>query len=141
MRIKSLRKYNGRNPNGFFNDLPLDIRVAAWRWLGKLQAKWGRNLPLWRRAILIGQARRLALMSDEERSAWGRSMLAKRGGYRVQWIYRFQGRNPTAAANESRRQRVQQRKQTAERQKQAARESEMNRRIQALVNSWRWKKS
>ena len=40
-------------------------------------------MPLWRRAILIGQAKRLASMSDDERSAWGRSMLAKRGGYAV----------------------------------------------------------
>jgi len=31
-------------------------------------------------------------MSDEERSAWGRSMQAKHGGYAVQRLYRQEGR-------------------------------------------------
>lgn len=107
---------------------------GCWRWLGKLTKPWGRDMPLWRQAILIGQAKRLTSMSADEHSAWGRSMLAKRGGYAVHRAYRLQGRNPTAAANESRRQRVQSQKQAEERW-------DMNRRIQALVNSWRWKKS
>jgi hypothetical protein len=29
MRIKSLRKFNGRNPNGYFTDLPPQARMAA----------------------------------------------------------------------------------------------------------------
>ena len=66
--------------------------MSAWRWLGKFDAKWGRNLPRWRRAILIGQAKRLALMSAEESSAWGHSMLAKRGGHAVQRKYVAEGR-------------------------------------------------
>jgi hypothetical protein len=47
--------------------------------------------PLALRA-LVGQAKRLALMSDEERSAWGRSMQAKHGGYAVQRRYWQEGR-------------------------------------------------
>src|SRR5215469_15255211 len=105
MRIESLRKFNGRNPNGYFNDLPPQARMAAWRWLGKFCQRWGRNLPRWRRAILIGQAKRLALMSTDERSAWDRSMLAKRGGNEVQRKYALEGRKPTMAANATRKRR------------------------------------
>jgi hypothetical protein len=44
----------------------------------------------WLRAILMGQAKRLAL--NPPTSEWGRSMLAKRGGYAVQQKYRDAGR-------------------------------------------------
>ena len=92
MRIAGLRKFDHRNPNGYFNDLPPQARMAAWRWLAKFEARWGRNLPRWRRAILIGQAKRLALNPPD--SAWGRSMLAKRGGNAVQRKYQAAGRHP-----------------------------------------------
>jgi len=36
MRIEGLRKYRGRNPNGYFEDLPPDVRFRAHRWLGYL---------------------------------------------------------------------------------------------------------
>ncbi len=32
------------------------------------------------------------MTSEQERSQWGRSMLAKRGGYAVQQLYREEGR-------------------------------------------------
>ena len=96
IRINSLRKYAGRNPNGYFNDLEPDVRMAAWRWLGKLTKPWGRDMPLWRQAILIGQAKRLALNPPD--SAWGRSMLGKRGGHAVQRNYLVEGRHPPEIA-------------------------------------------
>jgi len=83
---------------GYFDDLPPILRCRAEAWFGQFCARWRGNLPPWRLGILAGQARRLALMSDEERSAWGRSMLAKRGGYAVQHKYRTEGRHPTAKA-------------------------------------------
>jgi hypothetical protein len=131
MRIESLRKYNGRNANGYFNDLPPHSRLAAWRWLAKFEARWGRNLPRWRRAILIGQAKRLALMSAEERSTWGRSMLGKRGGKAVQRKYAAESQNPTAAATRARAYRVQ-------RRKKSAAEGAERRKIQAALSSYRW---
>jgi hypothetical protein len=90
MVIEGLRKYRGRNPDGYFADLTPLQRGAAYKWLGKRCARWGRNLTQWRWAILIGQARRLAL--NPPTSEWGRSMLAKRGGYAAQQAYRMQGR-------------------------------------------------
>ena len=96
MRIPSLRKFNGRNPDGYFNDLPPQARMAAWRWLGKFQERWGRNMPRWRFAILVGQAKRLALNPPD--SAWGRSMHSKKGGKAVQRKYRAEGRHPTKFA-------------------------------------------
>lgn len=92
MRIEALRKYRGRNPHGYFQDLPWEVRSRAFIWLHRLCQRWRGNLPQWRRAILIGQAKRLARMSPEERTAWGHRMLAKRGGYAVQNLYRREGR-------------------------------------------------
>jgi hypothetical protein len=105
MRIDNLRKYRGRKPDGYFQDLPWEVRQRANAWLGKFCRRWGSNLPPWRLAILVGQAKRLAQMSDTERSVWGRKMLAKRGGYAVQELYRTDGRHPTQAATLTRTQR------------------------------------
>jgi hypothetical protein len=102
MRIPQLEKYRGRNPNGYFEDLPFRVRERAYHWLHRLCQKWGANLPPWRLAILIGQAKRLASTTPEERSKWGRSMLAKRGGLAVQRRYRLEGRHPTAHATRCR---------------------------------------
>src|SRR5215472_6103871 len=96
MKIESLRKFNGRNPNGYFNDLPPQARMAAWRWLGKFCERWRRNMPCWRFAILVGQAKRLALNPPD--SAWGRSMHSKKGGKAVQRKYQAEGRHPTKIA-------------------------------------------
>lgn len=68
--------------------------------LTKFQRRWQGDLPGWRLGILIGQARRLAL--NPPTAAWGRSMLAKRGGYAVQRAYRAEGRHPTAKATRAR---------------------------------------
>jgi len=96
--IPGLKRYQGRNPNGYFRDLPWEAQQRArsllWRWC----QKWGRNLPQWRFAILVGQAKRLAL--NPPTSQWGRSMLAKRGGKAVQRMYRHEGRNPTETATQ-----------------------------------------
>src|SRR5262249_47008734 len=77
-------------------DLPWEAQQAARHWLWRFCQRWGRNLPQWRFAILVGQAKRLAL--NPPTSAWGRSMLAKRGGYAVQRMYRQEGLRPTAIA-------------------------------------------
>lgn len=90
MRIEGLRRYRGRNPRGYFQDLPWDVRNRARIWLRRFCERWGRDLPRWRFAILVGQAKWLAL--NPPTSAWGRSMLAKRGGYATQRTYRREGR-------------------------------------------------
>jgi hypothetical protein len=100
MKIAALEKYRRRNPMGYFEDLPWDVRNRAHQWLYRLASKWGRDLPAWRFAILVGQAKRLAL--NPPTSAWGRSMLAKRGGLAVQRKYRQEGRHPTQRATEVR---------------------------------------
>lgn len=63
----------------------------AYRWMHRFCERWRGDLPGWRLAILVGQARRLAL--NPPSSAWGRSMLAKRGGLAVQRKYRREGRH------------------------------------------------
>jgi len=98
MRIVGLKRYRGRNPRGYFQDLPWDVRNRAHQWLNRFMKRWGRDMPRWRFAILVGQAKRLALTSAEERSKWGRSMLGKRGGHAVQHRYQIEGRHPTASA-------------------------------------------
>ena len=95
-QIPGLAKYQGRNPKGYFQDLPRDVKRAAQMWLWHFCKRWGRDLPQWRFAILVGQAKRLAL--NPPTSEWGRTMLAKRGGYAVQRSYRMQGRNSTELA-------------------------------------------
>jgi hypothetical protein len=86
------KRHPRRHRRHLFDDLPYEAqREASSRYLRSCQ-KWGRDLPSWRRAILIGQARRWTMTSQEERSQWGRSMLAKRGGYAVQQRYRREGR-------------------------------------------------
>jgi hypothetical protein len=100
MRITRLDSYRDRNPNGYFDDLPLDIRISATQWLDRFCKKWAGNLPPWRFAILVGQARRLALHPPT--SSWGRSMLAKRGGLALQRKLRLEGKHPTAYATRCR---------------------------------------
>jgi hypothetical protein len=103
MRIESVRKYRGRNPNGYFRDLPLRAQMRARQWLSYLLArrrKLGKSTPLWTFALLVGQAKRLTL--NPPTSEWGRSMLAKKGGYAVQRKYQIEGGHPTAAATRAR---------------------------------------
>jgi len=107
-QIPGIKKYQGRNPAGYFEDLPWDVQRAARMWLWRFCQKWGRDLSPWRFAILVGQAKRLALNPPD--SAWGRSMLAKRGGKAVQRKYRHEGRHPTEAATWARRAKAQARR-------------------------------
>jgi hypothetical protein len=100
MKIATLDQYRGRNPKGYFRDLPWQVRNRAYQWLYRLCSKWGRDLPAWRFAILVGQAKRLAL--NPPTSAWGRSMHAKRGGLAVQRKYRLEGRRPIEKATQVR---------------------------------------
>lgn len=95
-RIPELKKYQGRNPDGYFRDLDLPIRQRAYGWLDRLCAKGKRergHVPQWLFAIYVGQARRLAL--NPPTYEWSRWMNAKKGGYTVQRRYRTEGRNPT----------------------------------------------
>jgi hypothetical protein len=100
MKIFGLQKYRGRNPKGYFQDLPRQTQYEAYWWLDRFVKRWQGNMPSWRFAILVGQARRLAL--NPPTSAWGRSMLAKRGGLAVQRQYRLDGRHPTKRATQVR---------------------------------------
>lgn len=54
----------------------------------------------WLFALYVGQAKRLALHPPT--SQWGRSMLAKRGGYGAQRRFLCEERNPTARATKVR---------------------------------------
>ena len=100
MRILQLDRYRDRNPNGYFYDLPLDIRISATQWLDRFCKKWAGNLPPWRFAILVGQAKRLAV--NPPTSSWCRAMLAKRGGLALQRKLRLEGKHPTAYATRCR---------------------------------------
>jgi hypothetical protein len=110
MRILGLKKYRGRNPRGYFQDLPWEVGRRASDWLHRLMQK-GRAergiVPPWLFGIYVGQARRLAL--NPPTPAWGRSMLAKRGGYAVQRKYRVEDRvgprHPARLAAKSRAKR------------------------------------
>lgn len=50
VRIKGVKKYSGRNPSGYFHDLPGDVRRRAFDWLHRLMQK-GRaergTVPQW----------------------------------------------------------------------------------------------
>ena len=95
MRIEGLEKYQRRNRKGYFDGLSPVAQHRAREWLSRFvqrrQAS-GQKLPQWKYAILVGQAKRLAL--NPPTSEWGRSMHAKKGGYAVQREYRMEGRNP-----------------------------------------------
>lgn len=49
-----------RTVGGPFADLTWTQQRVAEQWLFKFCARWGNDLPGWRRAILIGVAKRLA---------------------------------------------------------------------------------
>jgi hypothetical protein len=100
MRISQLDSYHNSKQPSDFSDLPLDLRTAANRWLDRFRKRWGSDLPSWRYAILVGQARRLAKNPPD--SSWGRSMLAKRGGLALQRKLRLEGKHPTAHATRCR---------------------------------------
>ena len=77
-RIGVLKAVKGkRNPAGPFADLTWEQQRAAEKWLHKFCAKWGNDLPPWRRGILTGVARRLAKNPPPE--GWGFSFHCHRG--------------------------------------------------------------
>ena len=57
---------------GPFSDLTYSQRKAAEAWLWKFCVRWEGDLPPWRRGILIGVARRLAL--NPPPAGWGLSL-------------------------------------------------------------------
>src|SRR5437879_7934258 len=63
-----------------FKDLAEPFRTQARTIFARLCDKWSFDLPDWRKAILAGRARWLAVHPPD--SAWGRSMFKKRGGDR-----------------------------------------------------------
>jgi hypothetical protein len=88
--LLGFKRRRQQNRRKLFDDLPMSLRWKAEGWFAHFCRRWQGNLPGWRRAILIGRARWLAL--NPPTSEWGRSMLAKRGGYAVQNSYREEGR-------------------------------------------------
>lgn len=101
--IPGLKKYQGRNPNGYFQDLDWPTRQRAYGWLHRFCERARRRrgyVAQWLFAIYVGQARRLAL--NPPTYEWSRSMNAKKGGYAVQRRYRAEGRHPTAKATHTR---------------------------------------
>jgi len=100
MRIPGLQKYRSHDRDGYFQGLSRELQYVAYSWLNRFVTRWRHDLPPWRLAILVGQAKRLAL--NPPSSAWGRSMLAKKGGHAVQRKYRIECRHPTKKATQAR---------------------------------------
>lgn len=100
MKIEGLKRYQRRGRSGgHFEGLPPQVRACARGWLERFVTRRrsrGQPVPQWLFAILIGQAKRLALRPPT--SAWGRSMHARRGGHAVQRQYLHEGRHPTEKA-------------------------------------------
>lgn len=104
MKIAALSEYRRRRRSGYFQDVAPGVRALAHRWLHRFCKRWRGDLPGWRLAILVGQARRLTL--NPPTSAWGRRMRAKKGGLAVQRKYRLEGRHPTERATRIRLQKL-----------------------------------
>ena len=104
-RITALDSYRKpAPPGGPFAGLPWQQQRAAEQWLWKFCQRWAGDLPQWRRAILTGVAKRLALNPPDP--DWGRGMLATRGGLAVQEKYRQMAIDPTAAATVARKRKL-----------------------------------
>ena len=63
---------------GPFSDLTWVQQKAAEQWYWKFCTRWGNDLPPWRRGILIGVARRLAV--NPFTASRGLSLLRAKGG-------------------------------------------------------------
>ena len=84
-RIAALDSYRKpAPPGGPFAALTWPQQRAAEQLLWKFCQRWAGNLPQWRRAILVGQAKRLALNPPD--SAWARRTLAKRRASRAREV-------------------------------------------------------
>jgi hypothetical protein len=95
-RRRRPRKPKASNP---FSDLPPIQRLQAEEKFRQLCEKWAGNLPSWRRAILVGVARRLTLRPPN--SEWGRRMRRIKGGVHCQRKYREQGCHPLLEFNQA----------------------------------------
>jgi len=71
-------KKRKRLPGGPFADLTWQQQRAAEQWFWKFCARWGNDLPAWRRGVLGAIARRLVLYPPT--SAHFRSIWRARGG-------------------------------------------------------------
>lgn len=82
MAASDLRRYARGPDRGAFESVPEPLRPEARSRYSRLIAKWrgeGRPLTLWRLALAAAIAANLAL-HPRGSSAWGRRMLAARGG-------------------------------------------------------------
>jgi hypothetical protein len=95
-RRRGPRKPKGSDP---FGDLPFIQRLQAEERFRQLCDRWAGNLPSWRRAILVGVARRLTLHPPS--SAWGKRMRRIKGGVHCQRKYKERGWHPLAEFNQS----------------------------------------
>ena len=76
MRITSLARYQRAARSPRFSDLPLPQRLAAEAHYQRLCARWGADLPQWRRAILAGRAKDLVLRPRSP--DWARALRNRR---------------------------------------------------------------
>jgi hypothetical protein len=74
LRINSLKRYQRSRQSARFADLPAARREEAEALYERLCARWGDDLPQWRRAILAGRAKDLVLRPRN--GAWGRRLRA-----------------------------------------------------------------
>ena len=72
MPISALKQYQRPRGTGRFADLSPDQRALAESHHARLCAKWGDDLPQWRRAILVGRAKDLVLRPRD--ADWGRAL-------------------------------------------------------------------
>lgn len=72
MRIESLQQYQRPRGADRFADLSPDQRAAAEAHYQRLCAKWGDDLPQWRKGILVGRARDLVIRPRD--TNWGRAL-------------------------------------------------------------------
>ena len=70
-RILSLRRYERPRQSSRFDDLPPAQRAVAEAHFHRLCARWGDDLTQWRRAILVGRAKDLAIRPRDARWAHG----------------------------------------------------------------------
>ena len=74
---------SGSDPRGPFASLTQEQQRAAEQWLFKFCARWGSDLPPWRRAILTGVAKRLA--KNPPGPKFGRQLFSIRCGKILAW--------------------------------------------------------
>ena len=72
-------KKRKRLPGGPFSDLSWEQQRVAEQWYWKFCVRWGNDLPAWRRGILVGVARRLAI--DPPAVKFGKRLHGARGAF------------------------------------------------------------